>query len=42
LKNVKKLVTLELKGGDYSKINLNQDTTYGNNENEGKLFDLKE
>lgn len=42
LKNIRQLVTLELKGGEYSKIPLSYDATYGNGENEGKEFELKE
>lgn len=44
LKNTQKLITLELKGGDYSNQTSgeNQNSTYGNIENEAKVFDLKE
>lgn len=44
LKNSKKLITLELKGGDYSNQTQdeNQNSTYGNIENEAKVFDLKD
>lgn len=42
LKNSKKLMTLELKGGDYDDADKNKSTTYGNKENEAKVFDLKD
>jgi predicted peptidase len=43
LKNSQKLVTLELKGGDYqAQEDENQNSTYGNKENEAKVFDLKD
>lgn len=42
LKNKRQLVTLELKGGDYSQVAMCTDASYGNSENEGKEFDLKE
>lgn len=42
LKNIRQLVTLELKGGEYSQAALSSEATYGNNENEGKEFELKE
>lgn len=44
LKNSQKLITLELKGGDYTSQTTDgdQNATYGNKENEGKAFDLKD
>lgn len=44
LKNSTKLITLELKGGDYSSQGSEEDgnAIYGNKENEGKVFDLKD
>ena len=44
LKNTPKLVTLELKGGNYSENGTDESETitYGNKENEGKVFDLKD
>lgn len=43
LKNSLRLITLELKGGDYDVRNDDgQDATYGNKENEAKVFDLKD
>lgn len=44
LKNSAKLITLELKGGDYSAqgADENENATYGNKENEAKVFDLKD
>lgn len=44
LKNHKKLITLELKGGEYSDqaTDEEQSIVYGNVENEAKIFDLKE
>lgn len=41
LKNTAKLVTLQLKGGDYD-IETDNSALYGNEDNEGKIFDLKE
>jgi hypothetical protein len=41
LKNSQKLITLELKGGDYNAQDDSQNSTYGNKENDGKVFDLK-
>lgn len=40
LKNSQKLITLELKGGDYQSQTESQDSTYGNKENEAKVFEL--
>lgn len=43
LKNSQKLITLELKGGDYeAQGNENQNSTFGNKDNEAKVFDLKD
>lgn len=42
LKNSHKLITLELKGGDYTVGDANQDSTFGIRENEAKVFDLKD
>jgi hypothetical protein len=39
LRNSQKLVTLQLKGGDYSEEG-DENATYGNKDNEGKTFDL--
>lgn len=41
LKNTAKLVTLQLKGGDYD-TETDNSALYGNKDNEGKIFDLKE
>ena len=42
LKNSQKLITLELKGGNYQALeDENQSLTYGNKENEAKIFNLK-
>lgn len=42
LKNSQKLMTLELKGGDYHDVDKSQSITFGNKENEAKAFDLKD
>lgn len=42
LKNSPKLITLELKGGDYPAQSTDECTAYGNQENEAKVFDLKD
>lgn len=44
LKNCQRLITLELKGGDYTNqaTDKNQNVTYGNIENEAKVFDLND
>ncbi|CAO1400178.1 unnamed protein product [Diamesa hyperborea] len=41
LKNIAKLVTLQLKGGNYD-TETDNSALYGNEDNEGKIFDLKE
>jgi hypothetical protein len=42
LKNSQKLVTLQMKGGDYNDEIHQNDRTYGNIEHDGKSFDLKD
>jgi hypothetical protein len=42
LKDNPNLVTLKLKGGDFDKEDDELDHSYGNPENDGKTFDLKE
>lgn len=42
LKNSLKLITLELKGGNYPASSESESTTFGDKENEGKFFDLKD
>lgn len=42
LKNSSKLITLELKGGDYTNRAENTNLTYGNKENESKVFNLND
>jgi hypothetical protein len=41
LKNSQKLITLELKGGDTMQTS-DANAAYGNQENEAKVFDLKD
>lgn len=42
LKNQLDLVTLELKGGNYAAGSDTAQITFGNKENESKVFDLKD
>lgn len=42
MKNTLKLTTLALKGGDYAANDQSHCDTYGNKENEAKVFDLKD
>lgn len=42
LKNTLDLVTLELKGGNYAASSDMAQITFGNKENESKVFDLKD